>query len=76
MLVPRTDEGCGPKAVSEAYRCGSTSICEDEPCGGGDVAYRAAGDVPSLSVVDSFEKAVSASGKLGGVAGVFAGVHI
>ena len=35
------------------------------------------GDEHILSdAVDSFEKAINVSGKLGGVAGVFVGVHI
>lgn len=34
-----------------------------------------AGEVAILSLVDSFDKAVKASGKFGGVAGVLAGVH-
>lgn len=33
------------------------------------------GEVPYLSVADSLANAAKASGKFGGVAGVFAGVH-
>ncbi len=44
-------------------------------CGFGDVAYNA-GDVAIFSEVESFERAVRASGKFGGVAGVLAGAHI
>lgn len=33
------------------------------------------GDELNFSAVDSFDKAIRASGKLGGVAGVFAGAH-
>lgn len=56
-----------------AYRCASTSMAfgECDNCVG-DVAYAA---FPNFSVVVSFDKAVKASGKFGGVAGVFAGVH-
>ena len=55
-------------------------VCVEPCCCGlfvmlGDVAY-IAGDVASFSDVDIFENMVSASGKLGGVAGVLAGVHI
>ena len=51
--------------------------CVEPCCDVGDVAYCImAGDVPILSDVDIFESMVSASGKLGGVAGVLAGVHI
>lgn len=46
--------------------CGEWETCV------GDVAY---GDELNFSVVDNFERAISASGKLGGVAGVFAGAH-
>lgn len=38
----------------------------------GDVAY---GDELNFSVVESLDKAIKASGKFGGVAGVLAGVH-
>lgn len=52
--------------------------CVEPCCDGGDVAYCImAGDVPPIfSDIDIFESMVSASGKLGGVAGVLAGVHI
>ena len=38
----------------------------------GDVAY---GDELNFSAVDSFDNAMRASGKFGGVAGVFAGAQ-
>lgn len=38
----------------------------------GEVAY---GEELNFSVVESFDNANNASGKLGGVAGVFAGAH-
>lgn len=52
--------------------------------GGGEVAMEAAMGLPApaapplvkLSEALSLENIVNASGKLGGVAGVFAGVHI
>jgi len=42
----------------------------------GDVAKMIGDELCLSDVVESFANAVSASGKFGGVAGVFVGVHI
>lgn len=56
-----------------SYLCASISIVcgEWETCVG-DVAY---GDGLNFSAVDNLDRAINASGKLGGVAGVLAGAH-
>jgi len=55
------------------YLCASISmVCGEWETCVGDVAY---GDELNFSDVDNLDRAIKASGKLGGVAGVLAGAH-